>query len=219
MIAVIGNGLIGKMLQDIVKPDRIFDSKNIHTFQSYNTVYCAAPTGNRIWVQQNSVQDLNNILYMIERIHTSNIKRFVLISTCDTQVKPHTAYGKNRLALETYVASSFEDYQIIRLPMIIHSTITKNILWDIKHRKYLESINLNSLTQWFDLNNLKAILNTKEKILNACSESINNLDILQEFCPDIIDSLDYNRKGDVYDLKPFLYSQEDIFGSMRDYLT
>ena len=219
MKAVIGNGLIGQHVQRIVEPDHVFTSTNIDQLGDYDTVYCAAPTSNRIWATQNEQQDLDNINQLIETIGQAEIGRFVLFSTCDTQIKPYSAYGKNRLWLETFVSSNYSDYTILRLPMIVHKTITKNILWDICNQsEWIHKINPNSMLQWFDLDQLSHVLDTQEPILNVCSEPILCKDIIQEFAPELLDQLDYSQKGESYNLQPYGYTQAEIFNSMKIYL-
>jgi len=219
MKAVIGNGLIGQHVQRIIEPDHVFTSTNIDHFGDYDIVYCAAPTGNRIWVAQNEKQDLDNINRLIGTIEQAEIGRFVLFSTCDTQINPHTAYGKNRLWLETFVSSNYSNYTILRLPLIVHKTITKNILWDICNQsEWIHKINPNSMLQWFDLDQLSHVLNTQEPILNVCSEPILCKDIIQEFAPELLDQLDYSQKGESYNLQPYGYTQTEIFNSMKIYL-
>ena len=219
MKAVIGNGLIGQHIQRIVEPDHVFTSTNIDQLGDYDTVYCAAPTGNRIWVTQNEQQDLDNINNLIETIGQVEIRRFVLFSTCDTQIKPHSAYGKNRQYLETFVSSNYSDSTIFRLPMIVHKTITKNILWDIRNQsEWTNKINPNSMLQWFDLDQLSHVLDTQEPILNVCSEPILCKDIVQEFAPELLDQLDYSQKGEFCNLHPYGYTQAEIFNSMKIYL-
>ena len=219
MIAVIGNGLVAKQVIDIVKPNAVFTSNNILKLSNtaWDTIYCAAPTGNRIWAQQNPNADRSNVWQIINECAVSKFRRFVLFSSGDTQVKPHTDYGRNRLQLENYV-KTLPDSSIIRLPSLIHATITKNILYDIKHNCWLDKINPHNKLQWFDLNLLKEWITTNESEINLCSEPILAQDILAEFAPAIIEQLDYTCRGDIYDLQPYSYTREEIFASIRDYL-
>ena len=219
MIAVIGRGLVAQQVIDLVKPDAVFTSKNILELSNtaWDTIYCAAPSGNRIWAQQNPNVDKSSVWQIIDECAFTKFRRFVLFSTGDTQVKPNSTYGHNRLQLENWV-KTLPDGSIVRLPSLIHSTITKNMLYDIKHNCWLDKINPNNQLQWFDLSLLKDWITTSECEINLCSEPILARDILAEFAPTVTEQLDYTRKGDVYDLQPYSYTREEIFASIRDYL-
>jgi len=219
MIGVIGNGLISGCIQDSIKVDKVFTSQNIHTLSEneYDIVYCAAPTSNRIWASNNPNLDKKSVHNIINECTLANIKRFVLVSTGDTQIKPWTTYGQNRLELENFVKQNYINYSIIRLPCLIHKGITKNLLWDIKHKKWLDKINLNVTNQWFDLNNIIDYLNV-DKELNVCSEPISNKKIIARFAPEIFDLLDVSKPYELYNLEPYSFTSEQIFHSIKNYL-
>lgn len=219
MIAVIGNGLVGKQVTQIVNPNHIFDSSNIQDLRKneWDTIYCAAPSGNRIWTQKNPNEDKRNVYQIISKCTDIKFRRFVLLSTGDTQIKPDSIYGSNRLQLENWV-KNLPVSSIIRLPSLIHVSITKNILYDIKHNCWLDKINPNNKLQWFNLNLLEKWINTTECEVNVCSEPIQVHDIIKEFAPQILHKLDYALNGDIYDLKPYSYTREEIFTNMKDYL-
>lgn len=219
MIGVIGNGLISGCIQNSIGVNKVFTSKNIHTISEneYDVVYCAAPTSNRIWASKNSDLDKKSVQSIINECTLANIKRFVLVSTGDTQIKPWTTYGQNRLELENFVKQNYINYGIIRLPCLIHKGITKNLLWDIKHKKWLDKINLNVTNQWFDLNNVENYLNV-DKEFNVCSEPISNKKIIARFAPEIFDLLDVSKPHELYDLEPYSFTTEEIFRSIENYL-
>lgn len=219
MIAVVGKGLVGKYIADTLEVDGVFDSANIKQLQehSWNTVYCAAPSGNRLWVEQNYNLDLQNIQIIVDACKQTVIKKFVLISTGDAIVKPYTNYGANRLHFEKQ-ALAFFNSTILRLPSIIHHSITKNMLWDIKHNQWLDKINPNNLLQWYVLENLKYDLKLPPGEYNLCSEPIPAIDIVNAFAPNVASQLDFERPGDVYDLKPYYATKQHIFEHMQEYL-
>ena len=214
MIACVGNGLVGSCIQETVSVDRVYTSANITdaTDTLHDIVYCAAPSANRIWVTENANRDWLNVEQIIANIRT---RRLVLFSTCDTQIKPNTVYAQNRLRLEQW-ASEYKDSTIIRLPMLIHKRITKNILYDIKHSTWLDKINPNSKNQWFDLECLPQYIGTQDREINLCSEPISNSAILSEFAPYVTGNPELPEE--LYNLKPYRFTQEQIFKSMRTYL-
>ena len=217
MEALIGNGLVGKIVSSIVKPAYIFTSSNIGDIQniSWDTIWCAAPSGNRITAHNNPDQDTASVDRLIDILNNTYSNKIVLFSTGDTQVKPNTVYGANRLKLEQSVQKN-KNYSIIRLPGLIHKSITKNILYDIRNRVWLDKINPNHRLQWLDLNNLRDWIYTTDKEVNVCSEPILARDLLERFVPDI--SFSDLGPGDYYDLKPYSYTQAEIFDSIEAYL-
>ena len=214
MIACVGNGLVGSCVQETVDVQAVYTSANIEQAKDtqYDIVYCAAPSANRIWVTENASKDWLDVEQIIANIRT---RRLVLFSTCDTQIKPDTVYGQNRLRLEQW-ASDYKDSTIIRLPMLIHKRITKNILYDIKHSQWLDKINPNSTNQWFDLAFLPDYIHTNAREINLCSEPIANNAILAEFAPHV--SGNTQLPAELYNLKPYSFTKEEIFNSMRTYL-
>jgi len=216
MDALIGNGLVGKVVSSIINPVRIFTSNNIDTIQnsSWDTIWCAAPSGNRVFAQNNPEQDQASVDRLIDILNSTYCNKIVLFGTCDSQVNPDTVYGANRLRLEHSVKQRSK-YTIIRLPGLIHSSITKGILYDIRNRVWLDKINPNHQLQWLDLNHLSDWIYTTDNEVNVCSEPILARDILARFVPD----LEFRDLGPgvVYDLKPYSYTKDEIFASMEDY--
>jgi len=219
MIAVIGNGLVAKQVISIVKPNMVFTSSNIDELNNtkWETIYCAAPSGNRVWVQENPYIDKSNIWKIIHKCADTKFNRFVLFSTGDTQVKPNSAYGHNRLVLENWVRE-LPSSSIIRLPSLIHNKITKNVLYDIKNNCWVDKINPQNELQWFDLTHLHAWIYTEHREVNVCSEPIYTQDIIRMFAPNIISKLDYTSTGDKYNLSPYSYNRTEIFSSIKEYL-
>ena len=221
-IAIVGNGLIGKRLQKFVSPTHIFDSKSILDLPmyEYDTVYVAAPSANRVWVSENPDADTASTEILIRCLLMAKTKRVVLISTCDTQINPDSVYGANRLKLENMVKSWYHYYHIIRLPGLIGDDITKNILYDIKHRTpWADSINTGTRQQWYILDDLEKDLKdimarTSMTIDNLVSEPISNKEIVTLFH----EPTDRIEKGITYNLMPYKYTKEEIFEAIRLYL-
>ena len=220
-IAVVGNGLIGKRLQKFVNATHVFDSKQLLDLplHEYDTVYVAALSGNRIWASQNPGFDQASTGLLIRNLLIAKCQRIVLISTSDTQVRPNTGYGKNRLELETAVRGRFDNHYVIRLPGLIGNDITKNILYDIKHKtEWVSKINGAIKQQWYPLNDLEkdipTIIEGSERIVNLVSEPILNKDIVDQFSN--IDAV--TETAVEYDLKPYKYTKEQIFDKISLYM-
>lgn len=222
MNALIGNtGLIGKHLKTCWSFSHEYNSSNIAEISNYkfDTVYIAAPTGNRLQANDNPEKDLNNIKYLLDHLIKTSIRRVVLIGTVDSILRNNLPYGQNRLWLENQINNKFELSYTIRLSALVHKNITKNILYDLKHKLYLDKINLNTEIQWYDLNNLTTDINRAIKNdlreCNLVSEPISNKEICNQFFPGLTISATpvVNQT-----ISPYVYTKTDIFQSMKDYL-
>lgn len=235
VIGVIGHtGLIGSYINSKVNTDYVFNSTNIDSLflNNFSVVYCAAPSGNRLDANLNSGNDLSNVNSIIKNLNKTTIDHLVLISTVDTIHYPDTAYGKNRLILEEFVKQKFSNYSIIRLPTLIDKKISKNLLFDLKHRKYLSSINLLQTCHWYYLPNLYSdislVVSNNINEINLVSEPILNEEVVDYFFPDL-EKVDSNFKEvKSYNLTcehAFLFngiryrdSKEQIFEYMKQYV-
>ena len=221
-IAIVGEGLIGKRLAKFVNPTHTFNSKTLLDLpmNEYDTVYVAAPSGNRIWASENPGFDQASTGLLIRNLLVTRCNRIVLMSTGDTQVRPDSGYGKNRLELETAVRGRFSNHYIIRLPGLIGNDITKNILYDIKHQtEWATKINTHTKQQWYPLDNLEqditSILSNDQREVNLVSEPILNQDIVDQFKQPTVNT---TSSGIDYDLEPYKYTKEEIFEAISLYL-
>ena len=221
-IAIVGEGLIGKRLAKFVNPTHTFNSKTLLDLpmNDYDTIYVAAPSSNRIWVKENPDADTASTEILIRCLLTTKTKRVVLISTCDTQINPDTVYGANRLKLEELVKGWYHYYHIIRLPSLIGNDITKNILYDIKHKTpWVDKINTGIRQQWYILDDLEQDIkdimsSTDMTVTNLVSEPILNKEIVEKFYK----PTSKFESGASYDLRPYKYNKEEIFEAISLYL-
>ena len=221
MIGIVGStGLIGNYLKTVVPYTHMFNSININEIVNYkfDTVYVSAPTSNRLQANASPENDLENIKNLFNSIKDTSIDSVVLISTVDTVLRNHLPYGKNRNILEQLISNKFNTH-IIRLSSLIHSTITKNLLFDLKHQQYLNNINLNAEIQWYDLNNLHKdisyVIEHNLKEYNLVSEPISNWEIVNKFFPNL--SLASNTVVN-QTVSPYCYTKEEMFTAMEQYL-
>lgn len=223
MNAIIGtNGLIGNYLKGVIEYTHEFNSIDIQQIAEYefDTVYVAAPTGNRIKANADPTADLDNIRALAKSLMSTKFNTIVLIGTVDSRLRPNLPYGKHRLWLEDFVKTEFSDYYIPRLSSLIYKDIKKNPLYDLKHNVYTDKINLDYILQWYDLTNLKSdidkmiLTNTREK--NLVSVPVTNREIVERFFPSL--NLTRGRIEGTEILLPFSYSREEIFESISQYL-
>ena len=125
-----------------------YNSKNISDIvgKTYDFCVCAGVKAQKWVANQNPEKDWNEIQSLINLLEKAKIHRFVLISTVD--VYPHPidvnedsiinqadlqAYGLNRLKLEEWVKTHYDDHLIIRLPGLFGQNIKKNFINDISN--------------------------------------------------------------------------------------
>jgi len=192
MLALIGStGLIGGVLKSSLTFDLEYNSSNINDIQGrhFDTVYCAAPSGNRLLASQYPEQDTCNVYSLIENLKTITADRFILISSGDVVVLPESVYGNNRGQLEKFVKTQFDNHHVIRLCTLIHPDIKKNILYDLKHSLYLDQINSKEVRQYYPLHKLIGDINTvidnNIQDINLVSEPIENQTIIDHFFPGV----------------------------------
>jgi hypothetical protein len=221
--ALVGyTGFVGSKLVGHIEFAEMYGQGNIDSIcgKTYDLVICAAPTGNRLEVESDPGADLMGIKMLVSNLEKTNIKQFVLISTIDTIVKPHTNYGMNRAFLEDWVKQNFDNHSIIRMPSLIHCDIKKNQLFDLKNKCYLEKINRLTTCQYYDLTNLVGdvnfVIDNKIEELNLFSEPISNAEILSKFYPDLIVGQSAST-AQYYDVNPYRYSKSEILKSIEKY--
>jgi hypothetical protein len=221
MNAIVGStGLIGSYLKEVVQYTHEFNSDNILDISNYsfNTVYVAAPTGNRLLANADPRQDSLNVRRLYDAVSKTQINELIIIGTVDSILRPNLPYGSNRLWLEENLSNLFNTY-ILRLSSLIHSRITKNVLFDLKHHQYLDHINLNSKIQWYDLNNLGKDIHfsiiSNQRVRNLVSEPIYNSEIVKQFFPTL--ELSANEVVN-QSVDPWCYTKEEIFQAMKKYL-
>lgn len=221
--AIVGsNGLIGSIFARHLPLADMYNSQNIdHLGQkSYDLVIVTAPSSNRRQADADPQADSSSVDRLIHALAQADIQRLVLIGTVDSQLYPNSAYGANRLRLERAVKQHAHSH-VIRLCTLIHSTIKKNILFDLKHNQYLESINPASQLQWYDLNQLindfNHVLNNDIKDITLVSEPIQNDEIISRFYPGC--TLGSNPGALLtYNIQPYTLTKQQIFTAMEQYL-
>lgn len=232
MSGLIGySGLLGRVLKDTNSFESEYNSKNIQSLRPHNCLIIAAPSSNRLWANRNADLDLQNIRSLINQINKNKPEQLILLGTVDSIHAPHTAYGRHRKFLEDYVKSNIPKYHIIRLCTLIHPWISKNLLYDLKHQKFLDSINPNLIAQWYDLSRLHhdidRVVGLNIQDINLVSEPIPTKEILDYFFPNLaigppVDSEPYNLTcAQAKLLGPhanYIMNKSEVFNSIQKYL-
>lgn len=210
MNALIGHtGLIGSVLATGVDVDATYRSVDIERIQhqEFDTVYCAAPSGNRMLANQQPDWDKQNVRRLADCLRTVQAQRFVLIGSVDAVHAPDSVYGGNRLALEHFAQTQFDQCHVIRLCTLIHPRITKNLLFDIRHQQYLDRINSEMVRQYYPLNRLcqdiETVIAHDIRVVNLVSEPVADRDVIQRFCPTVKMITEPVKTYDLHSTAPF----------------
>lgn len=228
MNALIGHsGLIGSVLAQGLAVDSVYRGSNIADIQhqEFDTVYCAAPSGNRMLANQQPDWDTKNVQRLADCLRTVQAQRFVLIGSVDAVHAPDSVYGHNRLALEHFALTQFAQCYVIRLCTLIHPRISKNLLFDIRHQQYLDRINSEMARQYYPLNRLCQDVGTviahDIRTINLVSEPVADCDIVKRFCPGVKMISEPTRPYDLHSTGPFgqyVLSQAQVFEHIAEYL-
>ena len=139
-------GFVGSNLLENTSFDLCFNSKNIKDSFGLNPdlLIYSGVKAEKFLANKEPEKDFEIIEEAIENIKKINPKQIVLISTIDVYPNPVEIdenteidlnsvqpYGKNRLYLENFVASNFEDHLIVRLPGLFGKNIKKNYIFDL----------------------------------------------------------------------------------------
>jgi nucleoside-diphosphate-sugar epimerase len=232
--ALVGyTGFIGKNLMSQIKFDCFYNSKNINDIrnQEFDMVISSANSSLKWLANKNHIEDRDNILSFIENIKCIKTKKFILLSTIDvyetaigvnednkpdcTEKKP---YGLNRLILEQFVQDFFEDYLIIRLPIVYGDGLKKNIIFDILNNNQIDKINGNSKIQIYNVHNLKSDINRfiekNIKVVNLATEPL----LVSDLFKDVFDINLKKLTEEVVETNMMTNKNIDKYFYKRDYL-
>jgi hypothetical protein len=229
VLALIGQtGLIGGVLKSSIVFDAEYNSSNIVDIRGrhFDTVYCAAPSGNRLLANKYPDRDQDNIDFLIENLKTITVDRFILISSVDVIQAPESVYGKNRGKLEQFVKNYFTNHHVIRLCTLIHTDIKKNVLYDLKHSLYLDKINGQEVRQYYPLeqlaNDINIIITHDIQDINLVSEPVKDQMIVDHFFPHVCTQCNpcnpYNLSCGKSPFDHYILTKNQIFNYIEKYI-
>ena len=198
MDALIGfSGFVGSVLLENISTDiDLYNSTNISDIHKkhYDCLYISAIQAKKWWANQNAEEDKSLIDDLFVHLKTVKANKVVFISTVDVYQPPLNAdedtpshkdihaYGANRLYAEEKIKSLFDDVHIIRLQGLVANNLTKNIVFDLKNKNILESINPHSTLQWYPLSNLyrdiEKVIERNISLINLSVEPVKTQDII-----------------------------------------
>ncbi|WP_374600966.1 pyridine nucleotide transhydrogenase [Niveibacterium sp.] len=170
--ALIGyTGFVGSTLRRQTVFPSLYRSSNIDDIagRRFDFVVCAAAPAQKWLANREPDKDAAVIDGLISSLRSFDAKKFVLISTVDVFSNPVgvdeltlptyeglEAYGKNRLRLEEFVTSHFEDSMVVRLPGLVGPGLKKNVIYDFVHNNNVDVIDTRNVFQFYPMVNLWA---------------------------------------------------------------
>lgn len=204
MYTVVGSGFIGSYLQTQISC-RAYSRHNIDSMHDvlHDAVIVAAPSSNRLWANSHPQDDLDNCQKLYLDLSRCQYHHMVIISTVDVFVD--SSYGKNRKWFEEKLLE-LPNVKVIRLPMICHTSIQKNMLYDIKNECWLDKINIDSEMQYYPLDNLMTdidmVIDDPHAWHNLTSRPISNRFLIENYNSKLIKQVEKNTVPLVkYDVK------------------
>ena len=193
-------GFVGSNLCEQKSFSEYFNSSNIEKIKNheFDMLICAGLSGTKYKINKKPSTDLYNINNQKKLLKTIQVDKIIFISTIDVYDKKNNVnekseidsrkldnYSKNRYDFEKFIESQFDNYFIIRLPMLFGQGLKKNVLYDLQHNQFLQNINQNSFFQWYCLNNLykdiKYLIKKEIRLINLISEPIIIDEIINRF--------------------------------------
>lgn len=247
MKILIGNtGLVGKNLKEQQEFDYEFNSKNIEQIDECpngSDLYLSCLPATKWLINQNVRQDLNNIQNIFSQISKKKYRKVYLFSTIDVYTNsplhvnedysPNFSdfnYGSNRLLFENIVRQflDYENVYIFRMPSLFGNYLKKNVIFDLLNHNCIDSINLNSYYQWYNLKNLtkdigKLVGEHKQTCLfNLFNQPIHTKELVSEIFPKFklekIDDLimyDYSTK---FSPTGYMCGKDEVLEQIRDFV-
>lgn len=170
MKALIGHtGFVGTSLKRQTSFGNCYASSNIDTIrgQDFALLVCSGAPAKKWIADRDPEADLANIQLLADNLKAVRAKQVVLISTVDVfsdcrgrdetsavDEQGLSAYGRNRLWLERFVADRFDNVLIVRLVGLVGPGLRKNALFDLHNDNALQNIDARGRFQFYPMVNL-----------------------------------------------------------------
>jgi len=233
--ALIGHtGFVGGSLLLQTSFTHLYRSTNIEEIEGkeFDLLVISGVSAMKWWANKNAEEDRKRIDKLIGHLLHVNARRVFVISTVDVYPVTHGAdegfdchtaanhaYGTNRLHFEEAMQQSFDNPMIARLGGLFGPGLKKNAIYDLMHDTGVETINLESTFQFYDMSGLwRDLLRMEERRLslgNFVTEPVSMREVVDAGFPGkTVGSAPSPRA--MYDIRT-LYAEE--MGASGDYLT
>lgn len=235
-------GFVGNSLASHLKFSHFANSASPISRESFDEVYCAAPSAVKWKANREPEQDLFHVQQLESRLKSIEARRFYLFSTVDVYEDPSLAneeseivspgttnsYGLHRSYLEKAVLELFPESLIMRLSGLVGVGLKKNPIFDLGARNNLELLNGDSQMQFLPLANCWEWLETPQAmgmtgVVNLTAAPVK----LDEVASLAGITLSRSAPKVTYDIRssrltetcgPYLVSKEDSMAAIEGYL-
>ena len=248
MRALIGHtGFVGSNLVEQGAYDALFNSRNSGEMRGrrFDEVVCAGVSAVKWKANREPEADKAHIEALIANLGQIEAGRFVLISTVDVYQNPDgvseddpadetgAAYGVNRARLERFVAETFPNHLVLRLPALYGRHLKKNAIYDLRHGNMVEAIDPRNAFQWYDVRRLERDMRTFVEAglhcVNVPAEPVPMSAIGERFFPGQLRAPDPAKPALRYDMRtrhagllggrdPYHFDRDQVLDGIGDYL-
>jgi len=192
-------GFVGRSLRAQYEFESIYRKSTIENIRSreFDILVCAGAPGMKWLANAEPKDDWESISRLTDSLKSAKCRTFVLISTVDVfrlpvDVDEDTTvseselhpYGLHRYRLEKFVASTFPNHLIVRLPGLVGSLLKKNVLFDFRHNNDVSKIDSRGIFQFYPIEylwrDIQIALENKLKLVHLVSEPINVAEIAEK---------------------------------------
>lgn len=248
MRALIGHtGFVGGNLVRAGRYEALFNSSNSETMRGghFKEVVCAGISAVKWKANKEPETDRAAIHILIENLKHVTADRFVLLSTIDVYQPPvgvterdpaaseGAPYGVHRAAFERFIAKTFTNHLIIRLPALYGRGLKKNAIFDLRYDNMVDAIDPRGSFQWYDVRRLEcdiaAITDANLTLVNIAPEPVTIATIAERFFPGKLREADPNKSAVSYDMQTihagvlggadlYHFDRETVLNSIGNYL-
>ncbi|MBX9661606.1 MAG: hypothetical protein K2X00_23860 [Nitrospiraceae bacterium] len=248
MRALIGHtGFVGGNLVHAGRYDALFNRANSETMRGrhFKEVVCAGISAVKWKANKEPKTDQAAIDVLVENLRHVTADRFVLLSTtdvyqpalCVTERDPPSSegapYGVHRAAFERFIAKTFANHLIIRLPALYGRGLKKNAIFDLRYDNMVDAIDPRGSFQWYDVRRLErdiaAITQANLTLVNIAPEPVTMSVIAERFFPGKLREAGLDKAAASYDMRtihagvlggtdPYHFNQETVLNGIGSYL-
>jgi hypothetical protein len=243
MNCLIGHtGFIGSNLKEMFDFDFLYNTSNIQKIseKDYNHIICSGTPGVKWRANKFPDEDKEKINLLIKSLKNVKAKKFTLLSTIDVYNNPknvteenikslnHNPYGSHRSILEDFISENFNNFKIIRLPIVYGKYFKKNYLYDLMNSNNLENICLESKVQFYDVSDLVFDIGRywgiNQSVINAATEPVLMRDIIDKFFPNSKENCKSDKVFETnmmtaYSDSGYFYSKDSVLSKIKRFVT
>ncbi|MBL0405068.1 NAD(P)-dependent oxidoreductase [Microvirga aerilata] len=248
--ALIGHtGFVGSNLSSTGEYTDFYNSSNFESMagEAFDEIVCSGISATKWLANKEPERDWSSIQSLLDVLRQTRARRFILISTIDVypdpsqrldedatiENHPNHAYGRHRLAIETWVKERFADHMIVRLPALFGLGLKKNALYDLLNDNGVEKINPAGIFQWYPVGRLSSdidrALAANLKLVNLFTEPFTMREIVEELFPDAPVG-PVVQPAPTYDLRTkyaelfggrngFIMNSKEVMAALKSYVT